>query len=84
MPRHLLVIANETLESPKVLEELRYWADGSGAKVDVVVPMRRRGGVRRCIRVVAAPRLDASGEPQPDRRAVNRAANAIAAYRLAS
>lgn len=47
MPRRLLVIANETLESPQVLDELRYWADGDGAQIDVVVPMQRRGVLSR-------------------------------------
>lgn len=47
MPRRLLVIANETLESPKVLEELRYWAEEDGAEIDVVVPMQRRGTLSR-------------------------------------
>jgi hypothetical protein len=47
VPRRLLVIANETLESPQVLEELRYWADGDGAEIEVVVPMQRRGALSR-------------------------------------
>ena len=41
--------------------------------------MKARMGDRR-----AAPRLTASGEPQPDRRAANRAMNALQAYRRTS
>ena len=47
MPRRLLVIANETLESPKVIDELRYWAEGAGAEIEVVVPIQRRGLLSR-------------------------------------
>ena len=41
--------------------------------------MKARLGDRR-----SAPRIDASGEVRPDRRAANRAMNALQAYRRAS